>query len=95
MEKRWRVLINRQSLNVLKVAPQQVRRKYEVWRNLIEISGPLAVRVNNVPSFRDHTLVGNWSGFRSSYLNRQYRVIYSIDEGCAHIRVEKVGPHDY
>ena len=91
----WKVLIDPRALKAIDRAPGQVRKKYELWQNLIEESGPLAVRVNNVPGFRDHALIGDWSGFRSSYLNKQYRVIYSIDEGDRCVGVQRVGPHDY
>ena len=95
MSEGWKIAINQKASKTIDRAPEQVRGKYELWHNSIEESGPLAVRVNNSPGFRDHALIGDWAGFRSSYLNKQYRVIYSIDEVNRCVRVEKVGPHDY
>ena len=91
----WKVTIEQSTRKAIDKAPVQVRQKFETWKALIEESSPLAVRVNNSPGFKDHALIGNWVGFRSSYLNKQYRVIYSIDEGNRCITVERIGPHDY
>ncbi|MFH1830574.1 MAG: type II toxin-antitoxin system mRNA interferase toxin, RelE/StbE family [Pseudomonadota bacterium] len=95
MERRWRVFITPKAQKLILKAPKQVREKCEYWLGLIEESGPTAVRVHNMPSFRDHALIGNWKGHRSSYLNSQYRVIYAVDEQEACVIVKKIGPHDY
>ena len=95
MESIWRVFENPKAKKAALRAPKQVRVKYEYWKALIEESGPMAVRTHNIPAFRDHTLIGNWKGYRSSYLSMQYRVIYSIDEIDTCVKVERIGPHNY
>ncbi|MBS0586417.1 MAG: hypothetical protein JSS37_00290 [Proteobacteria bacterium] len=37
----------------------------------------------------------DWSGYRSSRLNRQYRVIYKINNDEVYVLVEQISPHDY
>jgi len=78
---------------VLDKAPKQVREKYQFWKETMERDGPKGVRA--FPGFKDEPLKGDWSGCRSSRLNDQYRVIYSIDRGRVEVFVEKIGPHDY
>ncbi len=40
-------------------------------------------------------LSGNWKGSRSSRLNQQYRVIYSVENGELYVHVVEVTPQDY
>lgn len=78
---------------VIDKAPKQVQRKYTLWKQLVEQDGAFAVR--KLTGFRDHELKGNWDGYRSSYLNDQYRVIYCIKQEIVTVIVEQIGPHDY
>lgn len=90
----WRVVEHRtKAAKIIDKAPIQVRKKYTLWKQLIEQDGPYAVR--KLTGFKDHALKGNWEGYRSSYLNDQYRVIYVIKESEVAVIVEQVGPHDY
>ena len=91
----WRIVEDMRAKKAARNTPKQIRDKYEYWKALIEGSGPMSIRIHNVPSFKDHALIGNWKGYRSSYLSIQYRVIYSIDEGEGCIYVERLGPHNY
>ncbi len=74
-------------------APLQVRQKYEFWKEQIEDGGPMGIR--KWKGFYDHLLKGEWEGYRSSYLNKQYRVIYRIEAECRTVFVERIGPHNY
>lgn len=90
----WTVLEHKtKAEKVLDKAPKQVREKYEFWKEMMERDGPQKVRF--FKGFKDEALKGEWKGCRSSRLNDQYRVIYSIDKKKVEIFVEKVGPHDY
>jgi addiction module RelE/StbE family toxin len=95
MDGGWKVLITPSAQKAMDKAPRQVLEKYAMWSRLIREWGPQSVRVHRMPGFKDHALVGNWAGFRSSYLNRQYRVIYSIAEQNRCVTIERIGPHDY
>lgn len=78
---------------VIKKAPKQVKEKYEFWKQVMKIDGPEGVRA--FPGFKDEALKGEWQGSRSSRLNDQYRVIYTICHQEVTVYVEKIGPHDY
>jgi addiction module RelE/StbE family toxin len=89
----WSILEESTVKKQLKKAPKEVLRKYEIWKNIAEIDGPLGIR--NMPGFKDHTLKGDWKGTRSSYLNKQWRVIYCVHADILKILVLEVNPHDY
>jgi len=78
---------------VIDKAPKQVQEKYENWKQLVKCDGPSALR--KIPGFHDEALEGKWKGCRSSRLNDQYRVIYSIHRKEVTVYVEKAGPHKY
>jgi addiction module RelE/StbE family toxin len=48
-----------------------------------------------IKGFSDETLKGEWSGYRSSRLNKHYRVIYQIKADEVYVQVKKITPHDY
>lgn len=77
----------------LSTAPVEIQKRYEKWKNIVEISGPSGLRM--IRGFNDEALSGNWKGFRSSRLNQQYRVIYSIENDEMYVQVVEVTPHDY
>ncbi|MFA4875599.1 MAG: type II toxin-antitoxin system mRNA interferase toxin, RelE/StbE family [bacterium] len=90
----WTVLEHRtKATRVIDSAPLQVQRKYTVWKQIVQRDGPFELR--KLPGFKDHALKGRWEGYRSSYLNDQYRVIYNIEKETVTVFVEQVGPHDY
>lgn len=90
----WKVIEHQtKAKKVIDKAPKQVQRKYSYWKQLIEQESPYAIR--ELKGFKDHALKGTWEGYRSSYLNDQYRVIYEIKEKNIIVIVEQIGPHDY
>lgn len=90
----WKVYEHRTgATKVLDKAPPQVKRKYTYWKQLVELDGPDALQ--RLPGFRDHALRGTWKGHRSSYLSKQYRVIYKAYGRALQIYVVKIGPHNY
>jgi len=89
----WRIFEHRRVTKNLLVAPIEVQKRYEKWKDIVSISGPQGLR--QIRGFKDETLSGKWKGFRSSRLNIQYRVIYKVQNNEVLVEVEKVTPHDY
>ena len=79
----------------LKKAPYYIGDKVQIWADMVEQEGLFAVQ--RVPGFRDHSLKGDRKGQRSVYLNKQWRLIYTVDKGVSIsiVKVEEVTPHDY
>jgi addiction module RelE/StbE family toxin len=73
--------------------PKQVLHKYELWKSIVRYNGPQKLR--EFPGFHDEALKGEWQGYRSSRLNIQYRVVYSVNSQEEQIRVEDMIPHTY
>lgn len=70
-----------------------ILKRYEKWKDIAMISGPQGLRA--IRGFRDEALTGDWKGFRSSRLNEQWRVIYSVEADVMSVQVVRVTPHDY
>lgn len=77
----------------LAVAPQEVLKRYEKWKDIAAISGPPGLRL--IRGFHDEALMGEWKGHRSSRLGIQYRVIYRVVSQTQLFRVVSVTAHDY
>ena len=73
--------------------PLQIRERYEAWKAIVRTHGPQHLR--QIKGFHDEALRGEWQGYRSSRLNLQYRVIYTVVEESVVVLVERVTPHDY
>ncbi len=56
-------------------------------------SGTAGLRV--IKGFHDERLQGEWEGHRSSRLNAQYRVIYTVEEQRVLVVIMDVTAHDY
>ena len=90
----WTILEHRRaSRNLARSVPQDVLKRYEKWKDIARISGPKGLRL--LKGFHDEALSGQWRGFRSSRLNRQWRVIYRVRKDVLQIHVVEVNPHDY
>ena len=89
----WEVLESKTAEKNIDKLPQHILEKYEFWRNIVQISGPEGLK--EFKGFKDHSLKGEWSGYRSSYLNQNYRVIYQIDKNEVRVFVIDVNHHDY
>ena len=73
--------------------PLQVVKKYELWKDIVFRHGPDKLR--EFPGFHDEKLKGELGGQRSSRLNIQYRVIYSIEKEIVSVYVIDITPHKY
>jgi addiction module RelE/StbE family toxin len=73
--------------------PIDVLKRYEKWKDIVQISGPQGLRA--IKGFHDEALAGEWKGYRSSRLGIQWRVIYEVAANVVMIHVVHVTPHDY
>jgi toxin HigB-1 len=73
--------------------PIEVLKRYEKWKDIARVSGPMGLRV--IKGFHDEALLGEWKGFRSSRLGLQWRVIYQVVGDILMIQVVQVTAHDY
>jgi len=89
----WKIFENKNLGKICKILPIQVLKKYEIWKDLVYRHGPAILKT--FPGFHDEKLVGIHEGRRSSRLNLQYRVIYSIEEENVIVFVLEITPHNY
>jgi len=89
----WEVYEHRRVNKQLDKLPSDVLKRYEKWKDIVELSGPSGLRL--IRGFRDEGLSGDWKGHRSSRLNQQYRVIYRAERDQLLVQVVEVNPHDY
>ncbi len=73
--------------------PVEVLKRYEKWKDVVSISGPEGLRF--IKGFHDESLKGQWEGYRSSRLGKQYRLIYTIEKERLYVKVIDINPHDY
>ena len=89
----WKVYEHRRIDKQLQKLPVDILKKYEKWKDIVEIPGPSGLRL--IRGFRDEALRGEWKGHRSSRLSQQYRIIYKVDGERLLVEVVEVNPHDY
>ena len=89
----WDVYEHRRLAKQLDVLPVEVLKRYEKWKDIAIVSGPLGLRL--IKGFHDEALRGKWQGYRSSRLGVQYRVIYKVMAKEAILQVVSISPHEY
>jgi plasmid maintenance system killer protein len=89
----WHIKEHRKIEKVIAKLPQQVIKKYELWKDIIYRHGP--EKLKEFPGFHDEKLKGDRLGQRSSRLNLQYRVIYMVEEDIVTVYVLEINPHEY
>ena len=91
----FEVYVSKKAEKQLKKIPRHIVVQFDLWVQVIELDGHEAMQ--KMKGYRDHPLKGTLKGFRSSYLSKSYRVIYSLDEGKKPIVVEviEVNKHVY
>ena len=89
----WEIYEHRRAVKRLDSLPMDVLKRYEKWKDIVSVSGPGGLR--RIKGFKDEALQGEWKGYRSSRLNKQYRVIYRIEKQLVLVQVIDVTPHDY
>ena len=89
----WRIFEHRNIQRRVQKTPKDVLKRYEKWKDIIEISGPAGLRL--IRGFSDEPLRGDWKGHRSSRLGEQFRVIYRIEKKELFVLVIDLTAHDY
>jgi len=87
----WEIFEHRRTWKQLDRLPRDVLERYEKWKDIVRLSGPLGLR--SILGFNDGALRGDWKGHRSSRLNRQYRVIYRIERDKVLVEVVSITAH--
>ncbi len=77
----------------LRRLPAELLKRYEKWKDIVHISGPMGLR--RIKGFRDEALRGEWKGYRASRLSQQYRVIYRVERDELQVWVIDLTAHDY
>ena len=89
----WEIYEHRRVAKQLKSAPLEILKRYEKWKDIVNVSGPVGLRL--IKGFHDEALKGESKGCRSSRLGAQYRVIHQVVESEVLVQVVSVTPHDY
>lgn len=84
---------SREAQKRLSRLPEEVLKRYEKWKDIVQYSGVKGLR--HIKGFHDETLRGERSGCRSSQLNLRYRVIYEVNEDVVSVYVINLTAHDY
>jgi proteic killer suppression protein len=89
----WEVYEHRRLARRVQRLPVEILKRYEKWKDIVRISGPLGLRL--IKGFHDEALLGEWKGHRSSRLGGQYRVIYKTVAQEVLVLVIDIAAHDY
>lgn len=89
----WRIYEHKRARKELSRLPIEILKRYEKWKDIVIISGPKGLK--QIKGFNDEPLKGKWKGYRSSRLNIQYRIIYTIQSDQLFVKVVDVTAHDY
>jgi toxin HigB-1 len=89
----WQVLEHRRVDKQCATLPQEILKRYEKWKDIAAISGPVGLR--QITGFHDEALAGEWKGHRSSRLGAQFRVIYRCISNQSTFQVMSITAHDY
>ena len=89
----WRIEEHRRVDKQLGSVPRDILQRYEKWKDIAVISGPLGLRL--IKGFHDEALSGEWAGYRSSRLGLKYRIIYRLVSQEQLFQVFSITPHDY
>jgi addiction module RelE/StbE family toxin len=89
----WQVYEHRRVARRLSKLPDEILKRYEKWKDIVEVSGPEGLRL--IRGFNDEALRGKWKGHRSSRLGLQYRVIYRVEADQLQVMVFELTAHDY
>ena len=89
----WKVFEHRTIQRRVRKTPKDVLKRYEKWKDIVEVSGPAGLR--QIRGFNDEALRGDWKGHRSSRLGDQFRVIYRVEKEKLFVMVIDLTAHDY
>ncbi len=89
----WEVFEHRNVQRRVRKLPDEILRRYEKWKDIVEISGPEGLSL--IRGFHDESLRDEWKGHRTSRLGDQYRVIYRIERKRLFVMAIDITAHDY
>ena len=89
----WAIYEHRRVDKQYGALPLEVRKRYEKWKDIVTISGPVGLR--RIKGLRDESLKGDWRGCRASRLGQKYRVIYRVRNQQVLVQVISLTAHDY
>ena len=89
----WTILEHRRIDKQCASTPVEVLKRYEKWKDIGSMSGPLGLR--QIAGFHDEALSGEWQGHRSSRLGHQFRLIYRVVPEEMTFLVVSLNAHDY
>lgn len=89
----WQIFEHRNIQRRVRKMPKEVLKRYEKWKDIVEVSGPVGLR--QIRGFNDEALRGDWKGHRSSRLGDQVRVIYRVEKEKLFVMVIDLTAHDY
>jgi plasmid maintenance system killer protein len=89
----WTVLETGDAAKTLNKLPTNLVEKYNAWVAIVRADGPNGLRA--IKGFHDEFLAGNLKGFRSSRLNIQWRIVYSVEAELVTVTVDRITPHAY
>ncbi len=89
----WVIYEHRRVTRQIKSIPTDILKRYEKWKDIINVSGPDGLRL--IKEVHDESLRGEWKGIRSSRLGRQFRVIYKVERDQVLVQVVNVNAHGY
>lgn len=89
----WRIEEHRRVDKQLAGVPRGILKRYEKWKDIAMLSGPLGLRL--ITGFHDEAPSGEWKGHRSSRLGAQYRIIYRTVPDGQLFQVVSITAHDY
>ena len=89
----WTIFEKKSLIKSINKVPPVIVKHYELWKRIVEQNGPSGLRA--IKGFYDEVLKGEWFGYRSSRLSRQWRVLYKVEKDVCEVYVIDVNPHDY
>lgn len=89
----WQVFEHRNIQRRVRKTPEDILKRYEKWKDIVQISGPKGLRL--IRGLNDEPLRGEWKGHRSSRLGGQYRVISRVEREKLFVLVVELTAHDY
>jgi addiction module RelE/StbE family toxin len=89
----WVVYEKKSLVKTISKLPLGVVKHYELWKRIVEHEGPQGLYA--IKGLHDEALKGDWKGFRSSRLTKQWRVIYKTEKQICEIYVIDINSHDY
>ena len=81
----WEIYEHHSLLRKLPRIPLEVLKCYEIWKDIVAISGHEGLRP--IEGFHDESFKGKLYGYRFSSLGLQYRLIYRIEKRKLYVQV--------